>query len=63
MAMVRNADYEEMAQVFQGLLAGIVADEPKTTPCTFYSLFSLPRVIALKVEASSAEAAFDVCPF
>ena len=24
MAMVRNADYEEMAKVFQGLLAGIV---------------------------------------
>ena len=24
MAMIRNSDYEEMAQVFQGLLAGIV---------------------------------------
>ena len=34
MAMVRNADYEEMAQVFQGLLAGIVADE-------YFSLSSL----------------------
>ena len=27
MAMVRNADYGEMAYVFQGLLAGIVASE------------------------------------
>ena len=38
-----------------------IADEPKTT--RFYSLFGLPRVVALKVEASSGGAAFDVYPF
>ena len=40
-----------------------IADEPKTTPCTFYSLFGLPRVVALKLDSSSAGAAFDVCTF
>ena len=42
---------------------GVIGDEPKTTPCTSYSLFDLQRVIALKVEASSARAAFDFCSF
>ena len=30
-----------------------VADKPKTAPCTFYSLFGLQKVIALKVEMAN----------
>ena len=68
-AMAKNGSWSKSLMLFTSRLNNLfsflldIGDGPKTTPCTFYSLVGLPRVIALKVEASSAGGAFHVCPF